>query len=53
MKRSLFIYDFSPDPSDFLTYEENFIFFFISVKKVNERKRYYMYSFLKIERTGL
>ncbi len=33
MRRSLVIYDFAPDPSEFLitVYEENFIFLFISV----------------------
>jgi hypothetical protein len=25
------IYDFSPDPSEFLIYGENFLFFFVSV----------------------
>jgi hypothetical protein len=32
MRRSSVIYDFAPDPSEFLIYEENFIFFFISVE---------------------
>jgi hypothetical protein len=33
MRRSLVIYDFAPDPSEFpnTVYEENFILFFISV----------------------
>ncbi len=31
MRRPLVIYDFAPDPLNFLIYEENFLFFFISL----------------------
>jgi hypothetical protein len=40
MRRPLVIYDFAPDPSEFpnfLVYEENFVFFFISVESSPQR----------------
>jgi hypothetical protein len=39
MRRSLFIYGFGPDPSEFPnTYEENCIFFFINVGSEDTKK---------------